>query len=272
MTILKRTVIVIFCISLLIFIVAVVKELISSDSSIPEITSDRDVLEVPCNYTESQLLEGLSAYDQDDGDLTSKIVVGSMSRFINPGVCNVTYVVFDSSNHSASFTRKVRFSDYHAPRFNTSEPLVFTEREGNSTLLKERIIANDIIDGEISESVINTSSDINYSVAGTYHSTYEVSNRFGDTSTIELPVHIIKSENNQIDIKLTQGIIYINTGDTIDAADYIESVTSAQGRTLHRVVKIESNVDNTTPGVYEIHYSASYSGTNGETWLTVVVQ
>ena len=75
MTILKRTVIVIFCISLLIFIVAVVKELISSDSSIPEITSDRDVLEVPCNYTESQLLEGLSAYDQDDGDLTSKIVV-----------------------------------------------------------------------------------------------------------------------------------------------------------------------------------------------------
>ena len=95
---------------------------------------------------------------------------------------------------------------------------------------------------------------------------------FGDTSTIELPVHIIKSENNQIDIKLTQGIIYINTGDTIDAADYIESVTSAQGRTLHRVVKIESNVDNTTPGVYEIHYSASYSGTNGETWLTVVVQ
>lgn len=236
MTILKRTVIVIFCISLLIFIVAVVKELISSDSSIPEITSDRDVLEVPCNYTESQLLEGLSAYDQDDGDLTSKIVVGSMSRF------------------------------------NTSEPLVFTEREGNSTLLKERIIANDIIDGEISESVINTSSDINYSVAGTYHSTYEVSNSFGDTSTIELPVHIIKSENNQIDIKLTQGIIYINTGDTIDAADYIESVTSAQGRTLHRVVKIESNVDNTTPGVYEIHYSASYSGTNGETWLTVVVQ
>ena len=78
MRILKRTVIVIFCVSLLIFIIAVVKELISSDSSIPEITSDRDVLEVPCNYTESQLLEGLSAYDQDDGDLTSKIVVGSM--------------------------------------------------------------------------------------------------------------------------------------------------------------------------------------------------
>ena len=43
MRILKRTVIVIFCVSLLIFIIAVVKELISSDSSIPEITSDRDV-------------------------------------------------------------------------------------------------------------------------------------------------------------------------------------------------------------------------------------
>ena len=166
----------------------------------------------------------------------------------------------------------MHFSDYHAPRFNTSEPLVFTEREGNSTLLKERIIANDIIDGEINESIINTSNDINYSVAGTYHSVYEVSNSFGDTSTIELPVHIIKSENNQIDIKLTQGIIYINPGETIDAADYIESVTSAQGRALHRVVKIESNVDNTTPGIYEIHYRASYSGTSGETWLTVVVQ
>lgn len=49
---------------------------------------------------------------------------------------------------------------------------------------------------------------------------------------------LLKAKTIKLTLNLTQGIIYINPGETIDAADYIESVTSAQGRALHRVVKM----------------------------------
>ena len=54
------------------------------DPNEPEIVSDREILEIPCEYTQEQLLEGLTASDQEDGDLTSQIVAGSFSRFIEP--------------------------------------------------------------------------------------------------------------------------------------------------------------------------------------------
>lgn len=54
-----------------------------------------------------------------------------MTRFIDKGLCNVTYVVFDSSNQSASLTRNVRFTDYRSSRFITAKPLVYVEKEGN---------------------------------------------------------------------------------------------------------------------------------------------
>ena len=52
----------------------------SRDVSDPVITSDRDVLEIPCEYTQEQLMEGLTASDAEDGDLTDQIVAGSFSR------------------------------------------------------------------------------------------------------------------------------------------------------------------------------------------------
>lgn len=50
------------------------------DTEAPVITSDREVLEIPCGYTQEQLMEGLSAEDGTDGDLTP----GDHSRVIFP--------------------------------------------------------------------------------------------------------------------------------------------------------------------------------------------
>ena len=40
----------------------------SRDSTYPQITSDREVLEITCNYSDADLLTGLKAYDKKDGD------------------------------------------------------------------------------------------------------------------------------------------------------------------------------------------------------------
>ena len=86
MKLIRYTVIIVFCLSLGVFLIAKSKELISKDPTLPTITSDRDVLEIPCEYTQEQLLDGLSAFDKEDGDLTNKILVGNMTRFIDKGL------------------------------------------------------------------------------------------------------------------------------------------------------------------------------------------
>ena len=63
------------------FAVSIVVDFVGRDTTLPEITAGSDTLEIPCDYTQEQLLEGVSASDERDGDLTSQILVGDFSRF-----------------------------------------------------------------------------------------------------------------------------------------------------------------------------------------------
>ena len=73
---------------------------------------------------------------------------------------------------------------------------------------------------------------------------------------MEIPIHIVKSENQSINIELTEGIVYINAGETIDPYQYIESVETISKKKVNKKnVTIDSQVDTNTPGIYEIHYS-----------------
>lgn len=270
----RAAVIIIFILSLGIFGVSQVVELQNRDPHVPEITSDREVLEIPCEYTQEQLTEGLTAADQEDGDLTSQIVAGSFSRFVEPGVCNLTYVVFDSANQPGSLTRQVKFTDYHSPRFTLAEPLVFSEGEGSYNEVMNRLGATDQLDGNLSDWITQTDTDVNYQRAGTYTATFEVSNSFGDIESQGLPIHVVASEGRSLEILLNTGIVYIEKGGAVDAAAYIEELLNAQGNNLDTgLVTSESNVDTQTPGCYEIHYQAADDqGNTGETWLIVIVE
>ena len=274
MRIVRIILIVVSILSLGIFGISELIRFSGRDTEAPEITSDRDVLEIPCEYTQEQLMEGLSAEDETDGDLTSEIIAGSFSRFINTGECNLTYVVFDSSDQPATLTRKVRFTDYHPPRFTLTEPLVFSEQEGSYTTAMERLGASDQLDGDLKEWITQTDTDVNYQRVGTYTMSVEVSNSFGDTWSAALPVHVVSAENRRVDIALTSGIVYISAGESLDPSAYISGVTAADGSSLDpSAVTAESAVDTNTPGCYEVHYQVFDAGGNtGETWLTVIVE
>ncbi|MGI6012029.1 MAG: hypothetical protein ACOX8H_11165 [Ruminococcus sp.] len=268
----RIAVIVLFIASLGVYGASWVKERRNADFTVPQITSDREVLEVPSQYEEAQLLEGLTAYDEKDGDLTDQIIVGSFSQFVEKGVCNVTYVVFDSSNQPATLTRQLRFSDYRSPRLTLSQPLVFREGEGENAVTY--VGADDSLDGNISSLVKLVESDVDYQTAGDYTITVEVTNSFGDVETQNLPVHIIEGSNAALQIQLTSPIVYINPGEEIDPNAYVEQVTDADGNILDSpVVTAESGVDSQREGCYEIHYRAeNEQGLAGETWLTVIVR
>lgn len=270
----KITVIALFALALALFTASGVVKLKNADATLPVITSDREILELPCDYTEEQLLTGLKARDGKDGDLTDRIIAGSFSRFIEKGVCDVSYIVFDSGKHSASLTRKVRFTDYHSPHFTLTEPLVFEEKAGKYDLLLGRVGAEDILSGSLTDWIVTAGTDANYQKSGAYSVELEVTNPMGDTAALRLPVHILNERSGSLDIRLKEALVYVKKGEEFSASSFVEKVVDEKGNALPSGnVTAEGKADTQTPGVYEIHYRASDGmGNTGETWLTVVVE
>lgn len=263
--------------SIIVFGVFCISQLIifsERDTTKPQITMETDTVEVAGEFTREDLMEGIFAWDDNEGDLTSQVVLSSFSRFIDRGVCELTYVVFDSSNQSASLTRKVRFSDYHPPRITLSAPLVFRKGEGNYSGVTEMLRAEDIFGNNRTDWVSLVDSNVNYQLEGEYVLSFEVSGSLGDSAEYDLPVHIISGDSRQPEIVLTTGIVYIRKGEPVDAASYISGVKTSSGAELDpKDVSISSEVDTGTPGCYEIHYEVSdRAGNTGENWLIVIVE
>lgn len=264
-------VIILFIASLGIYGAARIKEQATEDPTRPVITSDREELEVSTSYEESDLLEGLTAEDEKDGDLTDQIMAGNFSRFIEPGVCNLTYVVFDSSNQAATLTRRVRFTDYEAPKFTLTQPLVFAVGTENNA--RSYVHAADQIDGDISSMVKLLESNVDYRTAGDYTIQVEVSNSLGDTTQAELPVHIVEASRLSTDIHLTQSLVYLKKGAEFHPEDYVDYVEDMDGNQLDAgSLSISSQVNTGEAGTYQVQYQTDGDTGRGETWLTVIVR
>ena len=85
-----------------------IKNKITTDTTIPEITIEEEVLEVALDAKTEDLLKGVKAFDEKDGDISNKVIVETISKFIDKGVCKVTYAVCDSDNNVSTAVRKVR--------------------------------------------------------------------------------------------------------------------------------------------------------------------
>lgn len=267
----RNIVIVLLVIALGIYMASWFVEQSREDPTRPTITSDVEVLELPCAYSQEQMLSGLHAYDERDGDLTSEILVGEISRFQQKGTSEVTYVVFDSSNQPATLTRQVVFTDYRSPQFTLTQPLVFVQGQGSSA--SSYVGATDMLDGDISSSVRMTDSNISYSVAGDYEMDVEVTNSFGDLAEATLPVHIVEQYQQSLTIELTQNLIYLSVGDAFQPNDYVSAVTASNGSHVDiSSVTTVNGVDTSTPGCYEVQYNAVSAGREGVTWLVVIVE
>ena len=102
----------------------------NQNTDYPTITNSVALLEISAQDPPEALYQGLQAQDATDGDLTAKIMIASMSHFLEPGTVSVKYVVFDSHNNSATLTRHVHYTDYKAPVFSLEKAPVYTV--GNS--------------------------------------------------------------------------------------------------------------------------------------------
>lgn len=261
--------VVLFVISLAFTIWSNIQYLGRQNSDFPVFTNEFDLLEISVEDGDDALLKGLSAHDATDGDLTEHIMIASTSHFLEPGLVNVKYVVFDTHSNSATLTRKVRYTDYRSPQFTLSKAPVYVEGE-NFDLL-DHIQVKDVLDGNISDQVRILSNAVSNFNEGVYPVVLEVSNSCGDTARLELLVTYL-NEANTANIQLTQHIVYLPAGEEFDPDELIESVTDAQGNTLNtRRVTVKGNLDTETPGYYTLTYHYNYRDIQGQSAITVVV-
>jgi CTP:phosphocholine cytidylyltransferase-like protein len=104
MKILRVVAILLFVVTTALYVYFSVTEKLKTDNTVPVITLEEDVLEVGINATNAELLKGVTAFDEKDGDITDRVIVESLSNFIEPGLCRITYAVCDSNNHVATAT------------------------------------------------------------------------------------------------------------------------------------------------------------------------
>ena len=271
MRIMRISVIVLFILTLIAFSGTFLFQKKNEDNTVPVITIENDFIEVQCDATNKDFLKGVTATDEKDGDLTSEVIVESVSGFIKPGICVVKYAVCDSNNHVAHATRKVRYTDYEAPKFKLKNSLCFSLYENAD--ISSCIRAVDSIEGDISENVVITSPDYTSSVTGIFTLELSVSNKKGDTSSLSLPLIIEDRNLSAPTIKLKNYLIYVDKNQKVNFKKYLLKATDRNKNNLTNKVEIDDNVNFKKSGTYMVHYFVTDSnGARGHAVLNVVVK
>ncbi|MBQ9762511.1 MAG: bacterial Ig-like domain-containing protein [Oscillospiraceae bacterium] len=242
----------------------------SSDREIgPEISVPADVLEISASASEKDLLVGITAHDEQDGDLTDHVIVASVSKLVANNTAKVTYLVFDSDDNMAIQFRQIRYTDYRKPWFEIKEPLVYSTTEDISVL--DRITAYETAEKEIHQQ-IRVSTLAGTENSEVYDVTVQVTNAMGDTAWLTLPVLQLDHDPNRPQVLLKDYLIYLEQGEQFDPQDYLDSVLQNGEPVRDATVQVAGTVDSQVPDTYRITYTYPSNGSVGTAILTVVVQ
>lgn len=246
----------------------------SADNQAPVISMDAESIQVSCSADTTELLQGITASDSKDGDVTDSLIVETMGAIYNNSR-QMTVVAFDSDNHASKATRNVIYTDYTSPTFSLKEPLRFPL---NTDDIMGTLKCKDVLDGNLTESIKMMSGYYVYTdEAGEYPMQYQVVNSAGDVQTLSATVEIYdpSAEALKPQIVLKKGLVYTSVGAAVNPWDYIKRIemkgivyrknkengtlydpnpAENQARTTitSEEVTFTGDVDYNTPGVYEV--------------------
>lgn len=269
MKLLKITLILLLIVLVVLYGATFISQRLSGKDIGPEISCPEGMLEISVHDPEALLLVDVTAFDKQDGDLTGKVQILSISKLVTNDTAKVTYLVFDSHGNMDTLVRQIRYTDYSRPVFTIKRPLIYAENEAIALL--DRLRVTDVIDGDITES-IRISGLSGTSDSEVYTVSVQVTNSMGDTARLTVPVVLLESTAYRPDIRLSTYLVYMKTGESFNAQSYLTNLSTTEGSADISNVQITSTVDTSTPGTYYVYYRYPYNGAMGIAVLTVVVQ
>lgn len=254
-----------------------------ADHQAPKITFSDALLEISVVDHDDVLLQGVTATDDRDGDVTASVVVEKIRLLSSDGTISVTYAAFDAAGHITKAERQARYTDYESPRFSLNRTPTFSQNSGVNTF--DIVSAGDMIDGDISHRVrITSMSKSSLSTPGSHEVELRVSNSLGETVKLIIPLEVYASGTYNASVELTDYLVYLPVGAEFDAESYLDTfsrsgvaVSLANGVPETYTLRIDGEVDTTTPGVYAVDYRISEpistaGSYNGYARLIVVVE
>ena len=232
----------------------------------PTINCDKDVIAVKCSDGDEEILRGVTAFDEQDGDITDKLYVERMYYMVGENKSRVKLVVIDSDNNVTKLTKDVIYTDYKKPEFFLSSDLVFEIND--KTRIASLFTAEDCFDGDITNRIRLISNSYNSTKPGVYNLTARVSNTHGDITELNFKMRVI-SEPFSVKLKLKENLIYVKPGEKIDYKSYLDSGSKRDDIEID-TSELDKNKDK--PGCYAVTYSVKEDETIvGFTQLFVVV-
>lgn len=237
-----------------------------SDTQAPQIHVDETrIPELSVLDPEQKLLEGITASDRKDGDVTDSLVVESIHLLGDDGLMEVGYAATDSAGNVAKISRQIRYTDYVSPRFTLNTPLIYSEYQRFDVL--NDVGAVDVIDGDIQHRIrASALTEDSISDTGIHPVHFQVTNSFGDTSEIELPVEVRMMDGMNASLTLTDYLIYLPVGAEFRPEAYLDSFSCnvekaslRNGMPRDYVLQTVGQVDTGTEGVYSISYTVVYA-------------
>lgn len=231
-----------------------------------------EIIEVPTKTSDKELLKYVTAFDEEDGDLTENIIVERQNYFLEKGLTTVNFAVCDSDNNTVKLKKKIRFSDYTSPQIELLDDLIIPTRATVS--FKNVTTVVDKYDGDISGKAKIISPNYNNLKAGEYDVNFKVTNSFSDTCDITVKAIVTDEDYSAATIKLSKYLIYTSIGETVNFKDYIKGVIGVndQNYSASQVVIDDSEFNPEKAGTYNVFFSIkSGSSTVTKTRMIVVV-
>ncbi|MBC1211885.1 DUF5011 domain-containing protein [Listeria booriae] len=223
------------------------------DTTNPVITASNKTLTVGDSFDPKA---GVSASDNKDGNITSKIAVTSNNVDTSKaGTYTVSYSVTDAAGNVATKTITVTVNE--AP--DTTKPVISANNKtltvGDSFDSKAGVSASDDKDGNITSKVVVTSNNVDTSKAGTYTVSYSVTDAAGNMATKTITVTVI-------DVA-TAGTITANNF-TIGKDGYIKGAITGDVASIKMIIngKVYSPRNVQSPSNYQYYVAGQITSTN----------
>lgn len=242
----------------------------------PVITVDPATVDMECDttgYTELMAMEGVSASDPEDGDLTASIAMSNVTfPLITPGVYTILYDVVDLEGTPAGQKQRVvTIADTLAPVLSLNGADTMNLECNIDTYEEPGATAVDQCEGDLE--VIIGGDTVDTAVTGTYLITYDVSDSVPlAADTLVRTVNVMDTTGPVITL-LAASPVVLDGG-----APYIEQGATAwdacEGDIPPESIVIDSGSVNTgVIGTHVVSYTASDGiGNLNTAYLDVIVQ
>ena len=255
----------------------------STINAIPVITASDKIISVGDRFTNEDALVGVSAYDEEDKDITSsiKVVENNVDTTIE-GEYTVRYSVEDSQGAKATKTITVTVNPKSSiinsiPVITASDKTIKVGDRFTDEDALVGVSAYDEEDKDLTGSIKVVENNVNTTIEGEYAVKYSVEDSQGAkaTKTITVTVNPKSSIINSIPV-ITASDKSIKLGDRFTDEDALVGVTAydEEDKDITSSIKVvENNVNTAIEGNYTVKYSVEDSkGAKATKTITITVK